>query len=137
MSIKFVVRERVNPRDVTAPKKFYPIAKSAGEIDLRRIAQRIASMCTVNRADVLAVLDALIQVMKEEVADGNIIHLGDFGTFIVSIGGTGDAKAENITAANVQWCSLNFRPGWELNDMLETMKYEKMANDTPPAPPAR
>jgi len=126
MSIKFSVHEKVNPKDMTAPRKFYPIARSAGEITLKKISQRIAAMSTVNSADVLAVLNLLEQVMIEEVAEGNIIRLGEFGSFSVSISGTGEAKPEEVTAGNVTSASLNFRPGEELSNLMLTLKYEKV-----------
>lgn len=127
MAIKFSVHEKVNPKDMKAPRKFYPMAKSAGEITLKKISQRIAAMSTVNSADVLAVLNLLEQVMIEEVAEGNIIRLGDFGSFSVSISGTGEAKAEEVTAANVTGASLNFRPGEGLTNLMQTLKFEKVS----------
>jgi predicted histone-like DNA-binding protein len=74
------------------------------------------------------VLNLLQQVMIEEVAEGNIIRLGEFGSFSVSIKGEGGAKAEEVTAANVTGASLNFRPGEDLTNLMQTLKYEKMAS---------
>lgn len=127
MSIKFVVHERVNPRDKDAPRKFYPVAKSSGNMNLKRISNRIASMSTVNSGDVLAVLDLLVQVMKEELANGNIISLGEFGSFMISLNGTGGAKKEDVSSTSVNYANLRFRPGEDLNNMLLTLKYEKLS----------
>lgn len=38
-------------------------------------------MSTVNSGDILAVLDLLVQVMQEELAQGCMVRLGDFGPF--------------------------------------------------------
>lgn len=130
MSIKFSVHERINPRDKNAPRKFYPIAKSSGNMNLKRMSNRIASMSTVNSADVLAVLDLLVQVMREELAMGNIINLGEFGSFLVGLSGTGSDRPEDVNAANVLQARLRFRPGPDLTNMLLTLKYEK---ESPPS----
>lgn len=131
MSVKFTVQERVDPRDKNAPRKFYPVIKSSGDFNLKRISTRIAAMSTVNSADVLAVLDLLVQVMREEVADGNIIKLGEFGSFHLTLNGKGEEKAEDVTAANVLQANMRFRPGQELSNMLLTLRYEK--DSLPPA----
>lgn len=125
MSVKFSVHERMNPRDKSALKLFYPIAKSSGSINLKQIGNRIAAMSTVNQADVLAVLDLLVQVMREELAEGNIVKLSDFGSFSITINGTGSAKAEEVTASNIKNANLRFRPGPDLSNMLLTLKFEK------------
>lgn len=130
MSVKFSVHERVNPRDKDAQRKFYPVAKSSGNMNLKQISHRIAAMSTVNSGDVLAVLDLLVQVMQEELANGNIIHLGEFGSFIISLNGTGEVKREDVTASNVDSANLRFRPGQDLHNMLLTLKYEKVSPPT-------
>ena len=48
MSIKYNVVERANPRDLEAPKKFYPSIQSSGRMSLRQLSQRISQMCTVS-----------------------------------------------------------------------------------------
>ena len=42
-----VVVERPNPRDPSAPKKFYVHAKSRGEVTIQEIAAEIAKMSTI------------------------------------------------------------------------------------------
>lgn len=66
MSVKFKVVERGNPLKPTDPKKFYALTFASGEISLKQLSKRISSMSTVNSADVLAVLDTLVQAMNEE-----------------------------------------------------------------------
>ena len=62
MAVKFNVIQKINPLKKTAPKKHYAIAKNDGEATLKQLSKRIGSMSTVNSADVLAVLDSLLQV---------------------------------------------------------------------------
>lgn len=131
--IQFTVHERVNPRDLNAPRKFYPFIKSTGEITLKQMSQRIASMSTVNRADVLAVLNVMVQVMTEEMADGNIIRLGEFGRFSFTLSGKGELHAADVTADHISRVNLTFRPGEDLAAMMQTLQYRKVAAPTPRA----
>lgn len=126
MPVRFTIRERANPRDTDAPKQFYPVARSSGSTNLKRISSRIASISTVNKADVLAVLDLLVQVMSEEVAEGRIIKLGEFGSFAVTLNTSGSPQAELVTTGNIKNANLRFRPGEDLSKMLLTLKYEKL-----------
>ena len=71
MPINYVLVERGKPGDATAPKKFYARAKSSGEMTLRELTKRIADISTVSSIDTKAVLEALLQVIPEELAGGN------------------------------------------------------------------
>ena len=85
MASKYVVVERPNPRDPNAPKEFYAHAKSNGEVTMVEIAAEIAKMSTVSTIDAIAVLEAFKQVIPQHLAEGKIVRLGDFGTFITTI----------------------------------------------------
>lgn len=125
MAVKFKVVERGNPLKPTDPKKFYATSVSNGEISLKQLSKRISSMSTVNSADVLAVLDTLIQAMNEELADGKIVRLGDFGSFQISISAQGMTTAQAVNSNSVTNTRINFRPGKDLKNMLQTLSFEK------------
>jgi len=81
MSVKYNIVERPNPRDPEAPKKFYPSVQASGRKTLRQLSKRITQMCTVTGPDTLAVLESLLTIIPEELAEGRIVELGDFGSF--------------------------------------------------------
>lgn len=126
MPVRYSVHARVDPRDPHGPRKYYPIAHSTGEANLRQIARRIASMSTVNSADVLAVLDLLVQVMEEELTDGRLLRLGDLGTFRLNLQCTGAPTAKEVSNTHVQKARLRFKPGEQLAAALLTLSYEKI-----------
>ena len=47
MAVKFTVNERLNPLQPQQPKKWYAIAKSAGDTTLRTLGKEIAARSTV------------------------------------------------------------------------------------------
>ena len=89
MAIKFKVLPRKNPQDITAPEKFYAAAIGDGEIDLDRLAEKIAYQCTLTEVDCHAVLLSLVHNISQELNDGRIVRLGKLGTFQVGISSEG------------------------------------------------
>lgn len=61
MAVKYNLIERPNPSNRTAPKKWYAVAKSSGELTFRDLSKQIAQgSTTVSDTDVMAVLNDLI-----------------------------------------------------------------------------
>jgi predicted histone-like DNA-binding protein len=125
MSVKYVVVEKHNPHDMQAPKKYYAIAKSAGEVSLKQLSKDISARSTVNSSDTLAVLDSLIQQLVKELEEGRIVRLGDFGSFQLSLSSDGAPAADKFTSSFIKKSKIIFRPGVDLRDMLATVSYSK------------
>ena len=100
MSVEYNVVARKNPRDTTAPAKYYPSIVSTSEISLRQLSQKISSISTVSSVDTVAVLEAFLQVLPDELANGNIVRLGDFGAFWLRTKSSGSATPEEVSARN-------------------------------------
>ena len=76
MPIKFKAIARKNPRDLTAPEKFYASVASSGHVDVDELSKRVAYASSTNRSDVYAVIMALLDIIPIELAEGNIVRLG-------------------------------------------------------------
>jgi predicted histone-like DNA-binding protein len=93
MPIKFSVTPKKDPRDQSAAPKYYAVVKSDGRSDTNAVAKSINRMSTVSSVDTAAVLEAFLTVVPEELANGRIVELGDFGTFRASVSSEGAAQA--------------------------------------------
>lgn len=80
-TVSYSVVKRNNPLDQDAVPKFYAQAQANGHVEIREMADRIQKTCTVTRADVMAVLVALEDVIMEALEGGEIVRLADLGTF--------------------------------------------------------
>lgn len=127
MPINYSLTQRVNLKDANAPRKFYAIAKSSGEETTRQLATEISKRTSLSSVDVLAVIEAFIDLIPERVADGKIVRLGEFGSFSVTISSEGVKKAEEFTSALIRGNSLNFRPGKLVQKVLDTIEYSKVS----------
>jgi predicted histone-like DNA-binding protein len=126
MAVKYTVSERGNPLKPTEPKKWYANAKAAGAVTLRALGKEIAARSTVSPADTQAVLVALTEVLVQHLAEGQIVRLGDFGAFQVSLGSEGAPSEEKFNAALIKNTKVVFRTGVELKEMLNNLKFEKL-----------
>ena len=126
-SVTYSVVPRRNPSEKGTPPKFYAQAQARGDINLREMAERIQSSCTVNKADVYAVLVALEDVVAEALQNGEIVRLGDLYTLQVSLNGKGALTEEDYTEALIKRAKINFRPGRVLANALASLTFSKVA----------
>ena len=125
MSTKYTVIARRKPGDPTAPEKYYPSVKSSGRITLRQLSKQIAEISTVSSVDTMAVLEALLTLIPREISNGNIVNLGDFGTFRLRIQSKGSDTPEEVTANNIKRVLPLFSPGKEFKQALATTEFTK------------
>ena len=126
-SVTYSVVPRINPRDKEAAPKFYAQAQARGDVNIREMATRIQGSCTVTKADVYAVLVALEDVIMEALQNGEIVRLGELGTFQVSLSGKGAVTSEDYDASLIKKARINFRPGLTLAGMLDSLSFSKVA----------
>jgi len=126
MAVNYVITERGNPRNPEAPKKFYAQAKSSGEITFKKLGKEIAEgSTTVSDTDVMAVLNDLTKLLRRHLSDGKIVRFGEFGAFQVMIGSAGADTAAKFSSSMIRKPKVAFRPGADLREMLNSLKYTK------------
>ena len=125
-TVKYSVIPRINPRDRESEPKFYAQARMSGEVSLREMCDRIQQSCTVTKADVHAVLVAMEDVFVDALKGGEIIRLGDLGTFRVSLSSKGSLTEKEYTSSLITKSRIIFRPGSVLSDALTNLSFSKL-----------
>lgn len=125
MSVKFNVVERGNPSKPADPKKFYPSVVSSGKVGQRDVARRASEMSTVSMADTAAVIENFLSIIADEISRGNIVQLGEFGSFWVRIETEGAEVTGDVTANNIKGVLARFTPGKEFQEALDKITFEK------------
>jgi predicted histone-like DNA-binding protein len=125
MTVKFNVVERGNPANAEAPKKFYPSIQSSGRMTLRELAKEIGAISTVSSTDTLAVLEALLTTIPKEFSKGNIVELGDFGSFWLRSEAEGADSTESVRGNQITNVLPRFNPGKEFKKALDAIEFEK------------
>ena len=99
----------------------------SGEKALDGLTRDIEKISTVSEADIRAVLYALVDVMKDALADGQIVRIGELGSLRVSFSSEGKATEKEVTAASIKQAKVIFTPGKDIKDTLATLTYEKIS----------
>lgn len=125
MTVKFNVVERGNPTNREAPKKFYPSILSSGRVTTRELAERAAQMSTLTTTDMVAAIESLLTIIPDELAKGNIVELGDFGSFWLRTTSDGAESAEDVRSAQITGVLPRFNPGREFKRTLDAIIFNK------------
>ena len=125
-NVTYSVSPRINPRDKEAAPKFYGHVQASGDIDIREMAERIQQTCTVHKSDVFAVLVALEDVITDALKGGEIVRLGDLGSFQIGISSKGALTEEDHDVTMIKKARINFRPGTALSSILSNLSFQKV-----------
>lgn len=128
MPVKYTLSLKGNPGKPDAPKKYYAQTKSTGDITLKEISKEIAeNSTTVSDTDVLAVLNDLTKALNRHLKAGKIVRFSDFGTFQINIKSEGAETEEKFNQKTmITEVKVTFRPGIDVTEMLNNIKFEKL-----------
>lgn len=119
-AVTYSVVARKKPNDLEGSAKYYALAQARGEMGIREMADRI------QQTDTMAVLISLGTVMRDGLCAGEIVRLGDLGSFQIGLNGEGSATEEEYHTGLIKKAHINFRPGADLSDILTSLSYERV-----------
>ncbi len=125
MSVKYNVVERRNPAKPEAPKKFYPSIQSTGRMTLRELANEASQMSTLTSVDMMAAIESFLTIVPRELAKGNIVELGDFGSFWLRTETEGTEAQDDVHAGQITGILPRFNPGKEFKRALDSIEFTK------------
>ena len=127
MAISFDWYENPVSPDKPEEKRFHPRIIANGQIDTKDLRSRIQSRCTLNEVDVTAVLDALSQVMGEELCEGRQVHLDGIGYFYPTLTATEEIAADTPRRnTKVKLKGIQFRSDQKLKNSVGHIKLKQM-----------
>ena len=92
-----------NRKNSPTKGKWYARAAVQNVVDLDALAKRIQANCTAKRADVMAVLTELVEVMTTELQNSNRVKLDGFGSFKIGLK-SGPATSAKTFSAAILFC---------------------------------
>ncbi|MDF2552055.1 MAG: DNA-binding protein [Chryseobacterium sp.] len=127
MPITFNVISRKNLQQPNDPPKYYADIVGDGKTTLSDLAKHAASVSTVSKADILAVLESTFSKIADDVADGKIVYVGEY--FTLQAGGSSEGKdtPEEVNASSIKSVKTIFRPGKMIKDALKLAEFKKKA----------
>ena len=130
MAITIKPALRKNPQNKDAAAKYYAQVVLAPEMALKQIVEQIADRCTLTGSDIKAVLDALMTVIKRNLANGSPVRLGDLGSFRPSVSGIGIATADKCGANSVKKARVIYVPSTEIKEAVSMYAFSKAGAGT-------
>ena len=126
MAVKYKAVAKGQPGVKGGGKQQYYAAVVNGDVrDIDKITSTVSSISTVSGADIRAVLYASVEAITGFLSDGDIVRLGDLGTFRLSVSSKGEAAPEDVSADDIDNSRILFTPGPMLKNMLKTLQFEK------------
>ena len=127
MAISFDWYENPVSPDKPEEKRFHPRIIANGQIDTKDLRSRIQSRCSLTETDVTAVLDALSQVMGEELCEGRQVHLDGIGYFYPTLTATEEIAADTPRRnTKVKLKGIQFRSDQKLKNSVGHIKIKQM-----------
>lgn len=115
--IKYKVIKCKSPK--TKQMKYHCAALSPNFLNQQKLVDRISARCTVTSADVKAVLDALEYEMIKSFKEGDVVRLGDVGTFRPSLRSAGVDEEKNVTAQLIKSVHIVYTPSLRLKCFMD------------------
>ena len=114
--------------------KWYARMVPMATIDTRKLAEIIQRNCTVKKSDVLAVLDELVETMRDQLQDSKRVKLDGFGSFKIGLNSKGARTARSFTVADhIEGMHIVFSPentkdsaGNRTKQFLQGVKVEEL-----------
>ena len=114
--------------------KWYARMVPMATIDTRKLAEIIQRNCTVKKSDVLAVLDELVETMRDQLQDSKRVKLDGFGSFKIGLNSKGARTARSFTVADhIEGMNIVFSPentkdsaGNRTKQFLQGVKVEEL-----------
>ena len=90
---------------------WYARAVATSVVDTRKLAEIMQRNCTVKKSDILAVLDELVETMRDQLQDSKRVKLDGFGSFKIGIRSCGaESPKQFSTSENVKGMRVIFMP---------------------------
>ncbi len=125
MTVKFNVVGRGKPGEVDGPRKFYPSIQSTGRVTTRELAEQAARMSTLSTVDMMAAIESFLSIIPAELAKGNIVELGEFGSFWLRTESEGLDDADKVSGSLITNTLPRFTPGKLFKQVLDAIDFVK------------
>lgn len=133
--------QRANPMDKDAPKKWYPVLKSVGMMEVQEVARQISDETTLNPKEAEMALAQLEKVLVSALLNGQTVSIGTWGSFQLTISAEGADTEKDAGPSKIRKVNVRFQPSKTLKEAVAKASFRqasdmvtgKPAAETPPA----
>lgn len=124
--IKYIVRKRINNK--TQNPYYMRQIVTQNPVNLQDIADEAESLCTLTKADIVAVLASLQEVVMKHLREGRSVRLGMIGSFRLSLQSKGMQTMEACVMTPIKKINCRFCASGYLRRSLknQNLKFQEM-----------
>ncbi|MCE5224773.1 MAG: HU family DNA-binding protein [Porphyromonadaceae bacterium] len=125
MSISYKSRRMVSNYPGKEKVGFMATKANGKTIHTDELCRAIADKTTLSTADVKGVIEALVCELESSLEEGNQVHIGDMGTFGITLTSPTVEKPEELRANYVTVKSINYLPSTRIKERLRKATFTK------------
>lgn len=125
MPITVKTIRRINPRNPEDEGKYYLRIAKQNKTDFNTFCRNIQVKTGLQAALIRSVLIAITEEVKVELSAGHSVHLGDLGSFSISLKSNGTTDPKKAKPKNIKSAKIIYSPGKEIKNMLKNLEYVK------------
>ena len=123
--LRYKIIKQRNALDANKKEMYYPRLTNRRKYTLYDVAQEISSRSTLSKADTIATLVSLEEVIPYLLKSGYIVDLGGLGTFSLQSSANTSPSESEVTWRNFRGLKTRFRPGKALKIGLFEVNFRR------------
>jgi len=82
-------------------------------------------MCSLTASDLMGAIEVILSIIPKELMKGNIVELGDFGSFWLRICSDGADHIDDVLPDQINNVLPRFNPGMQFKWLLERIRFSR------------
>ncbi len=127
MPLKYKVVSTVKPYSADKNNRIYfPRLCGENQVDLDYIVKMLTIRSTASPGDVYLVIQGLVELIPELLADGHTVKLNDLGIFRLHARSVSSLSPDKVSRKNIKQLHLSFIPDKGIRKKLEEIDITKV-----------
>ena len=114
--------------DKEAPKKWYPVLKSVGMMEVQEVARLIADETTLNPKEAEMALAQLEKVLVNALLSGQTVSIGTWGSFQLTISADGADTEKEAGPSKIRKVNVRFQAGKALKEAVAKATFRQASD---------
>lgn len=103
----------------TGNVQYYPTLVEPSTITFKELLNEVQTICSLTLADVTAIVKSFQEVVLEMIADGNSVHVDNFGSFRPTLKAESVDNKDEVSAALIKQVRCVFTPSVKLKNAIK------------------
>lgn len=105
---------------------YYLRSANRKKLNIHDVARILEKRSSISRADIIAVLTGISDLVPELLTENNSVELGELGIFSLDIQSKPSIKPEDANWRKIKKLKINFRIGKKLQQAIQNVRFERV-----------